>query len=70
MELLILPSVNLFGLMKENDMSKAMVSTGKPEYLRRKYSDMLKSQFWKQTKVKQWSDGAQTVVFEYVGEDD
>jgi hypothetical protein len=51
-------------------MPKAMVATGKPEYLRRKYSDMLKSQFWKQTKVKQWSDGAQTVVFEYVGEDD
>ncbi len=50
-------------------MSKSLVATGKPEYLRRKYSDMLRSQFWRQTKVKQWSDGTQTVVFEYVGED-
>ena len=50
-------------------MSKAMVATGRPEYLRRKYSDILKSQFWKHTHVKQWSDGAQTIIFEYVGED-
>jgi hypothetical protein len=49
-------------------MSK-LVYSGSMEYLRRKYKDLFSSPRWKTTKIKEWSDGKYTIVFEYMGND-
>ena len=44
------------------------VVTGKKPYLMRRHSDMFRSQFWKVIKIKEWSDGTATYVFDWQGE--
>lgn len=48
-------------------MDKLVVS-GSLSYLKRKYAHEFNSERWKVTKIKQWSDGKLTVVFEFVGQ--
>jgi hypothetical protein len=48
-------------------MDKLVVS-GSLSYLKRKYAHEFRSYNWKVTKIKEWSDGKHTYVFEWVGE--
>lgn len=50
-------------------MMDKLVVSGSMNYLKRNYSHEFKSARWSVTKVKEWSDGKYTVVFEYVGKD-
>lgn len=45
-----------------------LVVSGSMNYLKRKYSHEFKSSRWSVTKIKEWSDGKYTVVFEWIGE--
>ena len=47
-------------------MDKLVVS-GSLSYLKRKYAHEFRSSKWLVTKIKEWSDGKYTYVFEYVG---
>jgi hypothetical protein len=47
----------------------AVVCSGSMSYIRRKYGYMFNSPRWKAIRVKDWSDGKYTYVFEYVGQD-
>ena len=46
-----------------------LVYSGSMSYLKRQYAHYFSSPNWKVTKIKEWSDGKFTVVFEYVGKD-
>lgn len=50
-------------------MKTPRVVTGKKSYILQRYADMFRSQFWKPIKIKEWSDGTHTYVFEWVGHD-
>lgn len=47
----------------------AVVCSGSMSYIRRKYGYKFNSSRWKVVKIKDWSDGTHTYVFEYVGQD-
>lgn len=49
-------------------MDKIVVS-GSISYLNKQYKSLFRSEKWAVTKVKHWSDGKYTYVFEYVGND-
>lgn len=44
-----------------------LVYSGSLSYLNRQYKSLFKSPRWKVTKIKEWSDGKYTLMFEYVG---
>ena len=46
-----------------------LVYSGTLSYLRRQYKHLFDSPRWKVTKIKEWSDGKFTYVFEYCGKD-
>lgn len=46
-----------------------MVVSGSISYLNKAYKHYFRSSKWMVTKVKEWSDGKYTYVFEYVGQD-
>lgn len=50
-------------------MSTKLVYTGSLAYLHRQYAYYFKSTNWKVTKIKEWSDGKLTYLFEYCGKD-
>ena len=49
-------------------MDKLVVS-GSISYLNKKYKHYFRSEKWLVTKIKEWSDGKYTYVFEYVGQE-
>lgn len=49
-------------------MVDKLVVSGSTSYLNKKYKHYFRSEKWKVTHVKHWSDGKYTYVFEWVGE--
>ncbi|QMP83996.1 MAG: hypothetical protein [Caudoviricetes sp.] len=46
-----------------------LVVSGSLSYLKHRYAHEFRSSKWKVIKVKEWSDGKYTYVFEYVGQE-
>ena len=45
------------------------VVTGSIDYLMRQYKHEFRSRNWKVIRIKDWSDGKRTYLFEYTGND-